>query len=93
MDRFITNLNNEDALLYGVCQIKREGKAREYNDYCHTLSARDYKNPRLINSNVVKQVGNISECNGSWKNPQVGRIISIRIMRVIIINVQISLRR
>ena len=30
MDRFITSLNNEDALLYDVCQIKREGKAREY---------------------------------------------------------------
>ena len=52
MDRFITSLNNEDALLYDVCQIKREGKAREYNDYCPTL------------------------CNGSWKNPQVGRIYS-----------------
>lgn len=76
MDRFITSLNNEDSLLYDVCQIKREGKAREYNDYCPTLSARDYKDPRLINSNVVKQVGNISECNGSWKNPQVGRIYS-----------------
>ena len=76
MDRFITSLNNEDALLYDVCQIKREGKAREYNDYYPTLSARDYKDPRLINSNVVKQVGNISECNGSWKNPQVGRIYS-----------------
>ena len=76
MDRFITSLNNEDALLYDVCQINREGKAREYNDYCPTLSARDYKDPRLINSNVVKQVGNISECNGSWKNPQVGRIYS-----------------
>ena len=76
MDRFITNLNSEDALLYDVCQIKREGKAREYNDYCPTLSARDYKDPRLVNDNVVKQVGNISECNGSWKNPQVGRIYS-----------------
>lgn len=76
MDRFITNLNSEDALLYDVCQIKREGKAREYNDYCPTLSARDYKDPRLVNDNVVKQVGNISECNGNWKNPQVGRIYS-----------------
>lgn len=31
----------------------------------------------LVNSqseNVVKQVGNISDCNGNWKNPQVGRI-------------------
>ena len=77
MDRFVTNLNNEDALLYDVCQIKREGKAREYNDYCPTLSSRDYKDPRLVNDNIVKQVGNISGCNGSWNNPQVGRIYSI----------------
>lgn len=31
----------------------------------------------LVNSqseNAVKQVGNISDCNGNWKNPQVGRI-------------------
>ena len=26
--------------------------------------------------NAVKQVGNISECSGSWNNPQVGRIYS-----------------
>lgn len=31
---------------------------------------------KIANDNVVKQVGNISECNGSWKNPQVGRIYS-----------------
>ena len=73
INRFVTNLNSEDALLYDICQIKREGKAREHP----TLSARDYKDPRLINDNIVKQVGNISECNGSWKNPQVGRIYSI----------------
>lgn len=31
----------------------------------------------LVNSqsqNEVKQIGNISDCNGNWKNPQVGRI-------------------
>lgn len=31
----------------------------------------------LVNSqseNAVKQIGNISDCNGNWKNPQVGRI-------------------
>lgn len=28
----------------------------------------------LQSENVVKQVGNISDCNGNWKNPQVGRI-------------------
>ena len=76
VQRFLTNLNNEDALLYDACQVKREGKSREYNDFCPTLTARDYKDPRLVNDNVVKQVGNISKCKGNWKNPQVGRIYS-----------------
>lgn len=76
VQRFLTNLNNEDALLYDACQVKREGKSREYNDFCPTLTARDYKNPRLVNDNVVKQIGTISKCEGNWKNPQVGRIYS-----------------
>jgi len=74
IQRFLTNLNNNNSLLYDPCQVKREGKSREYNDYCPTLTSRDYKDPRLVNENVVKQVGNISDCNGNWKNPQVGRI-------------------
>lgn len=72
--RFLTNLNTNTSLLYDPCQVKREGKSREYNDYCPTLTSRDYKDPRLVNENAVKQVGNISACNGNWKNPQVGRI-------------------
>lgn len=74
VQRFLTNLNSNNSLLYDPCQVKREGKSREYNDYCQTLTSRDYKDPRLVNENVVKQVGNISDCNGNWKNPQVGRI-------------------
>ena len=76
VQRFLTNLNNEDALLSDACQVKREGKSREYNDFCPTLTARDYKDPRLVNDNVVKQIGTISKCEGNWKNPQVGRIYS-----------------
>lgn len=76
VQRFLTNLNNEDALLYDACQVKREGKSREYNDFCPTLTARDYKDPRLVNDNMVKQIGTISKCEGNWKNPQVGRIYS-----------------
>lgn len=76
VQRFLTNLNNEDALLYDACQVKREGKSREYNDFCPILTTRDYKDPRLVNDNVVKQIGTISKCEGNWKNPQVGRIYS-----------------
>ena len=61
VQRFLTNLNNEDALLYDACQVKREGKSREYNDFCPTLTARDYKDPRLVNDNVVKQI-EIANC-------------------------------
>ena len=60
--------------MFDVCQVKREGKAREYNDYAPTLAARDYKDPRLVNDNVIKQVGNYQ--SGGWDNPQVGRVYS-----------------
>ena len=49
--------------------------SREYNDYCPTLTSRDYKDPRLVNENAVKQVGNIVN-TGNWDNPQRGRIYS-----------------
>lgn len=75
VQRFLTNLNNKDALLYDACQVKREGKSREYNEFCPTLTARDYKDPRLVNDNKVKQLGNIVD-TGNWDNPQRGRIYS-----------------
>lgn len=75
VQRFLTNLNNKDALLYDACQVSRECKSREYNEYCPTLTARDYKDPRLVNDNQVKQLGNIVN-TGNWDNPQRGRIYS-----------------
>ena len=74
VNRFITNLNDKNSLLYDPCQVKREGKSREYSEYAPTLTSRDYKDPRLVNENAVKQVGNISDCKGNWDNPQVGRV-------------------
>ena len=52
--RFISDENTEDALLYDGCQAKRERKAREYNDFSPSLTARDYKDPRMINENNKK---------------------------------------
>ena len=75
LQRFITSLNNDTSVLYDPCQVKREGKSREYNDYCPTLTSRDYKDPRLVNENAVKQVGNIVN-TGNWDNPQRVRIYS-----------------
>lgn len=73
--RFITNLNDKTSLLYDSCQVKREGKSREYSEYAPTLTSRDYKDPRLVNDNAVKQLGNIVN-TGNWDNPQRGRIYS-----------------
>ena len=77
VERFITNLNDKNSLLYDPCQVKREGKSREYSEYAPTSTSRDYKDPRLVNENVVRQVGNISDCNGTWDNPQVGRVYDV----------------
>lgn len=75
VERFITNLNHKNSLLYDPCQVKREGKSREYSEYAPTLTSRDYKDPRLVNENAVKQIGNIVN-TGNWDNPQRGRIYS-----------------
>lgn len=55
------------------------------NDFCRTIigsgGSGGYhagNEPKVLvqtqSENAVKQVGNISDCNGNWKNPQVGRI-------------------
>lgn len=56
------------------------------NDFCRTIigsgGSGGYhagNEPKVLvhqSENVVKQVENISDCNGNWKNPQVGRIYS-----------------
>lgn len=66
LKRFITSLNNKDSLLYDVCQEKRESETGEYN------------NRQVIYDNAVKQVGNIVNGNGNWRNPQRGRIYSTK---------------
>ena len=55
MKRFITELNSKDALLFDPMQVKRDGRSREYNDYCPTLAARDYKDPRLIKATELNK--------------------------------------
>jgi len=48
-DKLISQLKDKNNLMLDMCQSKREGHPREYTDYSPTLSARDYKEPRLIN--------------------------------------------
>lgn len=66
VERFITNLNSTTALLYDGCQVKREGKSREYTEYSPTLTARDYKDPRLVN--IAVKLGNIYPSGGQNGN-------------------------
>lgn len=46
--RLLESLKNDKTILLDMSQAKREGSPREYLDNCPTLSARDYKEPRLI---------------------------------------------
>lgn len=57
-DKIQTNLKNKNTLMVDLCQWRREGKPREYNEISPTLSSRDYKEPRCI------QVGNLE--GGKW---------------------------
>lgn len=52
-------INDINALMYDKSMIGFEGKAREYNDISPSLTAREYKEPRLINETArVNQIGN-----------------------------------
>lgn len=64
LDRFITELNNSNALMNDSCQVKRECKSREYNEYSPTLTSRDYKDPRLINETTLLPI------DKSYNNPK-----------------------
>ena len=60
--RFIESLRDKETVLLDMCQAKREGRPREYKDIYPTLSARDYKEPRLIieePKNECKQIGSL----------------------------------
>lgn len=68
VNRFLSSLNSKDSLLYDPCQVKREGKSREYNEICPTLTSRDYKDPRIVNENVIHQ--NKIGIDKSYNNPK-----------------------
>lgn len=61
------DLVNKDTLMLDISQYRREGHPREYNEIAPTLSARDYKDPRLIQ--VAQMYGTERE-----PNPQAGRV-------------------
>ncbi len=52
-NKLIEQLKDKDSLLLDMCQAKREGKPREYTEFAPTISARDYKEPRLINEKIT----------------------------------------
>lgn len=54
VESLINNLVDKNSVMLGMCQAKREGKPREYSEASPTLSARDYKEPRLINESSDK---------------------------------------
>ncbi len=74
VQRFL--IKDKTALLYDPTWLKTRGEARGCNEFCPTLMARDYKDPKLINENSVHQVGNLIHKSNGWDNPQTGRVYS-----------------
>jgi DNA (cytosine-5)-methyltransferase 1 len=56
-DQLIKDLINKDTLMLDISQYKREGHPREYNDIAPTLTARDWKDPRLIQVGMLNIKG------------------------------------
>ena len=64
-------INNPDALAYDKSMLGFENHAREYNDIMPAITAREWKEPRLINQGRLRQIGQVSPARG---NPQCGRV-------------------
>jgi DNA (cytosine-5)-methyltransferase 1 len=71
-------MRTTDSLIYDKSMVGVEGHAREYNDISPTLTARDYKEPRLVNTDKLKQlqvrqIGNLFPSK-TRDNPNQGRL-------------------
>lgn len=79
-DRGISNRKSEGTAVLKIGNINPSGNGMNGSVYSEeglspTLTSRDYKDPRLVNENVVRQIGNIVN-TGNLDNPQRGRIYS-----------------
>ena len=91
VQKFLANLKSKKICENGTLKLDGNNYNQRCvvhtpNDFCRTIigsgGSGGYhagNEPKVLvnqSENVVKQVGNISDCNGNWKNPQVGRIYS-----------------
>lgn len=89
VQKFLENLKSENICENSTLKLDGNNYNQRCvvhtpNDFCRTIigsgGSGGYhagNEPKVLinqSENVVKQVGNISDCNGNWKNPQVGRI-------------------
>jgi len=89
VQKFLVNLKSKnicenDTLKLDGNNYNQRCVVHTPNDFCRTIIGSGGNGgyhagnePKVLvhqSENVVKQVGNISDCNGNWKNPQVGRI-------------------
>lgn len=89
VQRFLENLKTENICENSTLKLDGNNYNQRCvvhtpNDFCRTIIGSGGNGgyhagnePKVLvnqSENVVKQVGNISDCNGNWKNPQVGRI-------------------
>lgn len=90
--KFLNNLKSENICENSTLKLdgnnyNQRCAVHTPNDFCRTIigsgGSGGYhvgNEPKVLinqSENVVKQVGNISDCNGNWKNPQVGRIYDL----------------
>ncbi len=77
--RFITSKNSKNSLFFDSCQVGREGKSREYNDFAPTLTSRDYKDPRLVNQTICcAQIQSIDKSINNTREIEYANCITAR---------------
>ena len=70
------HIDSKDALIYDKSMLGFEGNAREYNDIMPTISAREYKEPRVVNESKLNEINMIGLLNIKG-NEQVRRVYGV----------------
>lgn len=75
VEKLLAKMPKPDSLMWDKSMLGLDGHVRGYTEYSPTITAREYKEPRLIREDKIIQVGNIVD-TGNWDNPQRGRVYS-----------------
>lgn len=75
IETLLAKIPTPESLIWDHSMSGLDGHVRGYSEYAPSITAREYKDPRLVNETArILQVGNLNPSGSFNGNPQVGRV-------------------